>query len=179
MAVLRDWQLDTSKQNDDVIIDGVICFKPVKIPHINGYKAYIVPNKLNPALFTVSFMAVPTENKPSTPAEETPSKPSAPTAPTENKPSTPVEATPSKPSAPTDNSSNSAWTDLKHKVVNALNQADSGWIDLSDLVIAEPVHAQTRVKLAVTKHFKLSKKHIAKYLTHRKNATRTFKKYRL
>lgn len=170
-----DWQLDTSKQNDDVIIDGVIRFKPVKIPHVNGYKAYIVQNKSNPALFTVSFVAIPTENKPSTPAKETPSKPSA----------------------PTDNSSNSAWTDLKHKVVNALNQSDSGWtmpennstytvevpddaiIDLSDLLIAEPVHAQTRVKLAVTKHFKLSKKHSIKHLKHRKKAVKSFKKYRL
>lgn len=170
-----DWQLDTSKQNDAIIVNGQVCFKPVKIPHVNGYKAYIVPNKSNSALFTVSFIAVPTENKPSTP----------------------VEATPSKPSAPTDNSSNSAWTDLKHKVVNTLNQSDSGWtmpennstytvevpddaiIDLSDLVIAEPVHAQTRVKLAVTKHFKLSKKHVAKHLKHRKKAVKSFKKYRL
>lgn len=165
-----DWQLDTSKQNDDVIIDGVICFKPVKIPHVNGYKAYIVPNKSNPALFTVNFVAVPTENKPSTP---------------------------SKSSAPTDHTSNSAWTDLKHKVVNTLNQSDSGWsmpennstytvevpddaiIDLSDLVIAEPVHAQTRAKITVTKRFKLSKKHVAKHLKHRKKAVKSFKKYRL
>ena len=170
-----DWQLDTSNQNDAIIVNGQIHFKAVKIPHVNGYKAYIVPNKSNPALFTVSFIAVPTENKPSTP----------------------VEATPSKPSAPTDNSSNSAWTGLEHKVVNALNQSDSGWtmpennstytvevpddaiIDLSDLVIAEPVHAQTRVKLAVTKHFKLSKKHVAKHLKHRKKAVKSFKKYRL
>ena len=170
-----DWQLDTSKQNDDVIIDGVIRFKPVKIPHVNGYKAYIVQNKSNPALFTVSFIAVPTENKPSTP----------------------VEATPSKPSAPTDNSNNSAWTDLKHKVVNTLNQSDSGWtmpennstytvevpddaiIDLSDLVIAEPVHAQTRTQIHVNKHFKLSKKHAIKHLKHRKKAVKSFKKYRL
>ena len=166
-----DWQLDTSKQNDAIVVNGQIRFASVKIPHINGYKAYIVPNKSNPALFTVSFIAVPTENKPSTPVEETPSKPSA----------------------PTDHPNNSAWTDLKHKVVNTLNQSDSGWtmpadnstykaevptddatIDLSDLVIAQPVHARTTTQIRVTKHFKLSKKHIAKYLTHRKNATRTF-----
>lgn len=170
-----DWQLDTSKQNDAIVVNGQIRFASVKIPHVNGYKAYIVQNKSNPALFTVSFIAVPTENKPSTP----------------------VEATPSKPSAPTDNSSNSAWTDLKHKVVDALNQSDSGWtmpennstytvevpddaiIDLSDLVIAEPVHAQTRAQIRVNKRFKLSKKHVAKHLKHRKKAVRTFKKYRL
>lgn len=170
-----DWQLDTSKHNDAIIVNGQIRFKSVKIPHINGYKAYIVPNKSNPALFTVSFVAVPTENKPSKPIEETPSKPSA----------------------PTDNSNNSAWTDLKHKVVNTLNQSDSGWtmpennstytvevpddaiIDLSDLVIAEPVHAQTRAKITVTKRFKLSKKHVAKHLKHRKKAVKSFKKYRL
>ena len=166
-----DWQLDTSKQNDAIVVNGQIRFASVKIPQINGYKAYIVPNKSNPALFTVSFIAVPTENKPSTP----------------------VEVTPSKPSASTDHPNNSAWTNLKHKVVNTLNQSDSGWtmpadnstykaevptddatIDLSDLVIAQPVHARTTTQIRVTKHFKLSKKHIAKYLTHRKNATRTF-----
>ena len=170
-----DWQLDTSKQNDAIVVNGQIRFASVKIPHVNGYKAYIVPNKLNPALFTVNFIAVPTENKPSTPAEETPSKPSA----------------------STDNSSNSAWTDLKHKVVNTLNQSDSGWtmpennstytvevpddaiIDLSDLVIAEPVHAQTRAQIRVNKRFKLSKKHSIKHLKHRKKAVRTFRKYRL
>ena len=176
----KDWQLDTSKQNDDVIIDGVICFKPVEIPHINGYKAHFVRNPLNPALFMVSFMAVPTENKPSTP----------------------VEVAPSKPSAPTDEPNNSAWSDLDHKVVDVLNQSDSGWtipntqpatytvevptddaiIDLSDLVIAEPVHAQTTTQIRVTKRFKLrkhGKKHVAKHLKHRKKAVKSFKKYRL
>ena len=171
-----DWQLDTSKKNDDVIIDGVINFKPVKIPHVNGYKAHLVRNKINPAMLMVSFMAVPSENKPSLPNEETPSKPSA----------------------PADNTNKPA-SDLQQHVVTELNNNDSGWtmpntqpatytvevpaddatIDLSDLVIAEPVHAQTRVKLAVTKHFKLSKKHVAKHLKHRKKAVRTFKKYRL
>ena len=54
-----DWYLDTSKQNDDVIIDGVICFKPVKIPHVNGYKAHLIKDPVNPTAFLVSFMAVP------------------------------------------------------------------------------------------------------------------------
>ena len=54
-----DWQLDDSKPNDDVIIDGVICFKPVQIPHINGYKPYIIKDPVNPAMFLVSFFAVP------------------------------------------------------------------------------------------------------------------------
>lgn len=172
---------DTWQPNYDKLVlahknsDGSVSFDAIQLPKVPGYKAYIVPNKSNSALFTVSFIAVPTENKPSTPVEETPSKPSA----------------------PTDNSSNSAWTDLKHKVVNTLNQSDSGWtmpennstytvevpddaiIDLSDLVIAEPVHAQTRAKITVTKRFKLSKKHVAKHLKHRKKAVRTFRKYRL
>ena len=160
----KDWKLDTSKQNDDVIIDGVICFKPVKIPHVNGYKAHLVRNKINPAMLMVSFVAVPTETKPS---------------------------------AHTDKPNNSAWSDLDHKVMDGLNADDSGWtmpennstytvevpddaiIDLSDLVIAEPVHAQTRAKITVTKRFKLSKKHSIKHLKHRKKAVRTFKKYRL
>lgn len=164
-----DWQLDTSKQNDAIVVNGQIRFASVKIPHVNGYKAHLVRNKINPALFMVSFVAVPSENKPSTP----------------------VEVAPSKPSANAD--------DLKQRVVTELNSNDSGWtmpadvsnstytvevpadntIDLSDLIIAEPVHAQTRVKLAVTKRFKLSKKHSIKHLKHRKKAVRTFKKYRL
>ena len=171
----KDWQLDTSKQNDAVIIDGVINFKPVKIPHVNGYKAHLVRNKINPAMLMVSFMAVPSENKHSLPNEETPSKPSAPAD------------NPNKPAG-----------DLQQRVVTELNNNDSGWtmpetsstytvevpaddvIDLSDLVIAEPVHAMSdTIQIHVTKRFKLSKKHVAKHLKHRKKAVRTFKKYRL
>lgn len=172
---------DTWQPNYDKLVlahknsDGSVSFDAIQLPKVPGYKAHLVRNKINPAMLMVSFIAVPTENKPSTPVEETPSKPSA----------------------PTDNSSNSAWTDLKHKVVNTLNQSDSGWtmpennstytvevpddaiIDLSDLVIAEPVHAQTRTQIRVNKRFKLSKKHVAKHLKHRKKAVRTFRKYRL
>ena len=173
-----DWQLDTSKQNDDVIIDGVINFKPVTIPHVNGYKAHLVRNKINPMKLMVSFMAVPSENKPSLPNEETPSKPSAPA---------------DNPNKPAD--------DLKQRVVTELNSNDSGWtmpnaqpvtytvevpddntIDLSDLVIAQPVHAQTRTQIRVNKHFKLrkhGKKHSIKHFKYRKKTARTFKKYRL
>ena len=166
-----DWQLDTSKQNDAIIVNGQIHFKTVKIPHINGYKAHLVRNKINPALFMVSFIAVPSENKPSNP----------------------IEVAPSKPSAPAD--------DLQQRVVTELNSNDSGWtmpdaqpatytvdvpvdntINLSDLVIAEPVHAQTTTQIRVTKRFKLrkhGKKHSIKHLKHRKKAVRTFRKYRL
>ena len=125
-------------------------------------------------MLLVSFMAVPSENKPSLPNEETPSKPSAPAD------------NPNKPAG-----------DLQQRVVTELNNNDSGWtmpetsstytvevpaddvIDLSDLVIAEPVHAQTTTQIRVTKRFKLSKKHVAKHLKHRKKAVRTFRKYRL
>ena len=47
-----DWQLDTSKQNDDVIIDGVIDFKPVEIIQVNGYKAHLIKDLLNPTVTT-------------------------------------------------------------------------------------------------------------------------------
>ena len=155
-----------------VLKDGVVNYAPIKLPHINGYKAHLVRNKLNPALFMVSFIAVPSEVTPSKPIEEKPSKPSAPA----DKP----------------------FAELDHKVVDALNSNDSGWtmpntqpvtytvevpadntINLSDLVIAEAVHAQTRIKIAVPKRFKLSKKHSIKHLKHRKKAVRTFRKYRL
>lgn len=160
-----------------VLKDGVVNYAPIKLPHINGYKTKLIQDKANPAMFMVSFMAVPTENKPSIP----------------------VEVAPSKPSANPDNTNKPA-DDLKQRVVTELNSNDSGWtmpadvsnstytvevpaddaiIDLSDLVIAEPVHAQTRTQIHVTKRFKLSKKHSIKHLKHRKKAVRTFKKYRL
>lgn len=129
-------------------------------------------------MLMVSFVAIPSENKPSLPNEETPSKPSAPA---------------DNPNKPAD--------DLKQRVVTELNSNDSGWtmpadvsnstytvevpaedaiIDLSDLVIAEPVHAMSdTIQIPVTKRFKLSKKHSIKHLKHRKKAVRTFKKYRL
>lgn len=166
----KDWKLDTSKQNDAIIVNGQIHFKSVKIPHINGYTAHLVRNKINPALFTVSFMAVPSENKPSTP----------------------VEVAPSKPSAPTVNSSNSAWNNLDHKIVDTLNQSNSGWTILVDksthkadasvnaVAIAQPIHAQTRVQTRANKHFKLrkhGKKHVVKHLKHRKKVTKHGKQH--
>lgn len=174
----KDWQLDTSKQNDAIIVNGQVHFKPVKIPHVNGYKAHLVRNKLNPAMFMVSFVAVPTVNKLSLSDKVTPAKPSVSTA------------NPNKPS-----------NDLQQRVVTKLNLNDSGWtmstdgltykvevlvnditIDLSDLLIAQPVHAQTRTRIRVNKRFKLrkhGKKHAVKHLKHRKKAVKSFKKYRL
>ena len=149
-------------------------FASFVLPKIPGYKAHLVRNKLNPAMLMVSFMAVPSENKPSLPNEETPSKPSAPAD------------NPNKPAG-----------DLQQRVVTELNNNDSGWtmpetsstytvevpaddvIDLSDLVIAEPIHAHTHTQIRVNKRFKLSKKHSIKHLKHRKKAVRQFKKYRL
>lgn len=179
-STYTDWVFDANTSNVTVngqvstqyqayvLKDGVVNYAPIKLPHINGYKTKLIQDKANPAMFMVSFMAVPSENKPSLPNEETPSKPSAPA------------------------------DDLKQRVVTELNSNDSGWtmpttadthvievptdsvsIDLSDLVIAEPVHAQTSTKIRVTKRFKLSKKHSIKHLKHRKKAVRTFKKYRL
>lgn len=49
-------------------------------------------------------------------------------------------------------------------------------IDLSNLLIAEPVHAQTRTQIHVTKRFKLSKKHLIKHLKHRKRVSKLFSK---
>lgn len=182
-----DWVFDADTSNVTVdgqpstqyqayiLKDGVVNYAPIKLPHINGYKAHLVKNKINPAMLMVSFMAVPSETKPSLPNEETPSKPSAP-ADNPNKPA----------------------SDLQQRVVTELNNNDSGWtmpetsstytvevpaddvIDLSDLVIAEPVHAMSdTIQIPVTKRFKLSKKHSIKHLKHRKKAVRTFKKYRL
>ena len=183
-STLTQWNVVVSTAQGVIIKDGKAHFAPLTIkdlPHINGYKAHVVRSKVNPAVYMVSFMAVPSEVKPSLPNEE---KPSTPT----KQPETPV--TPEIPDNPN-------WDKLDHKVVDVLNQSDSGWtmpennstytvevpedaiIDLSDLVIAEPVHAQTRTQIRVTKRFKLSKKHSIKHLKHRKKAVRTFRKYRL
>ena len=183
-STLTQWNVVVSTAQGVIIKDGKAHFAPLTIkdlPHINGYKAHVVRSKVNPAVYMVSFMAVPSAVKPSLPNEE---KPSTPT----KQPETPV--TPVIPDNPN-------WDKLDHKVVDVLNQSDSGWtmpennstytvevpddaiIDLSDLVIAEPVHAQTRTQIRVTKRFKLSKKHSIKHLKHRKKAVRTFRKYRL
>ena len=172
---------DTWQPNYDKLVlahknaDGSVSFDAIQLPQIPGYKAHLVRNKINPAMLMVSFMAVPSENKPSLPNEETPSKPSAPAD------------NPNKPAG-----------DLQQRVVTELNNNDSGWtmpetsstytveipaddaiIDLSDLVIAEPIHAHTHTQIRVNKRFKLSKKHSIKHLKHRKKAVRQFKKYRL
>lgn len=185
-----DWVFDADTSNVTVdgqpstqyqayiLKDGVVNYAPIKLPHINGYKAKLIQDKANPAMFMVSFVAVPTETKPSNPVEVAPSKPSA-NADNTNKPADDLK-------------------DLKQRVVTELNSNDSGWtmpttadthvievptdsvsIDLSDLVIAEPVHAHTRTQIRVNKRFKLSKKHSIKHLKHRKKAVRQFKKYRL
>ena len=189
-ATYTDWVFDADTSNVTVdgqpstqyqayvLKDGVVNYAPIKLPHINGYKAHLVRNKINPAMLMVSFVAVPTETKPSNPVEVAPSKPSA-NADNTNKPADDLK-------------------DLKQRVVTELNSNDSGWtmpttadthvievptdsvsIDLSNLVIAEPVHAHTHTQIRVTKRFKLSKKHSIKHLKHRKKAVRQFKKYRL
>lgn len=186
-AIYTDWVFDADTSNVTVdgqpstqyqayvLKDDVVNYAPIKLPHINGYKAHLVRNKINPAMLMVSFVAVPSETKPSLPDEEAPSKPSA-NADNTNKPA----------------------DDLQQRVVTELNSNASGWtmpeetttytvevpaddviIDLSDLVIAEPVHAQTTTQIRVNKCFKLSKKHSIKHLKHRKKAVRTFRKYRL
>ena len=175
---LTKWNPVASSTHGVTITNGETTFDAVKLPHINGYKAHLVRNKINPAMLMVSFVAVPTETKPSNPVEVAPSKPSA-NADNTNKPADDLK-------------------DLKQRVVTELNSNDSGWtmpttadthvievptdsvsIDLSNLVIAEPVHAHTHTQIRVTKRFKLSKKHSIKHLKHRKKAVRTFRKYRL
>lgn len=190
----KDWKLDTSKQNDAIIVNGQIHFKSIKIPHINGYKAHIVQNKLNPALFTVSFMAVSTANKRSLPDEVTPAKPSA------NPDKSDIDDL-QKRSVIESNSNDSGRTiPADNSTYEAEVQANNIAIDLSDLAIAQPIHAQTRTKIHVHKHFKLrkhgkkhvikhfkhrkkvakhSKKHAVKHFKHRKKTTRQFKKHRL
>ena len=56
-----------------VLKDGVVNYAPIKLPHINGYKAKLIQDKANPAMFMVSFVALPQQNNQSTSSETQPS----------------------------------------------------------------------------------------------------------
>lgn len=45
-----------------VLKDGVVNYAPIKLPHINGYKAKLIQDKANLAMFMVSFVALPQQN---------------------------------------------------------------------------------------------------------------------
>ena len=45
-----------------VLKDGVVNYAPIKLPHINGYTAKLIQDKANPAMFMVSFVALPEQN---------------------------------------------------------------------------------------------------------------------
>ena len=59
--VTVDGQLSTQYQAY-VLKDGVVNYAPITLPHINGYKAKLIQNKANPAMFMVSFVALPQQN---------------------------------------------------------------------------------------------------------------------
>ena len=46
-----------------ILKDGVVNYAPIKLPHINGYKAKLIQDKANPAMFMVSFVALPEQNQ--------------------------------------------------------------------------------------------------------------------
>lgn len=201
-----DWVFDADTSNVTVngqistqyqayiLKDGIVNYAPIKLPHINGYKAHLVRNKINPAMLMVSFVAVPTETKPSNPVEVAPSKPSA------NPDKSDIDDL-QKRSVTELNSNNSNRTmPLDNSTYKVEAPTGDTTIDLSNLMIAQPVHAQTRTKIHVHKHFKLrkhgkkhiikhikhrkkvakhSKKHAVKHFKHRKKMARQFKKYRL
>ena len=58
-----DWQLDDSKQNDAIIVNGQVHFKAVKIPYINGYTAHLIKDPVNPNALLVSFIALPQQSQ--------------------------------------------------------------------------------------------------------------------
>ena len=81
-----DWVFDADTSNVTVdgqpstqyqayiLKDGVVNYAPIKLPHINGYKAKLIQDKANPAMFMVSFVALPQQNNQSTSNE--PQRPS-------------------------------------------------------------------------------------------------------
>ena len=66
-----DWKADADASNVTVdgqhstqyqayvLKDGVVNYAPIKLPHVNGYKAKLIKDPVDPAMFFVSFMAVP------------------------------------------------------------------------------------------------------------------------
>lgn len=69
-----DWVVDADTSNVTVdgqsstqyqayvLKDGVVNYAPIKLPHINGYKVKFIQDKANPAMFMVSFVALPQQN---------------------------------------------------------------------------------------------------------------------
>ena len=80
-----DWVFDADTSNVTVngqvstqyqayiLKDGVVNYAPIKLPHINGYKAKLIQDKANSAMFMVSFFALPHQNNQSTSSETQPS----------------------------------------------------------------------------------------------------------
>lgn len=203
-----DWQLDTSKKNDDVIIDGVINFKPVKMPHINGYKAHLIKDPVNPTAFLVSFMAVPEQpqNNQSNNVQSSQNE-----AQDEQKQPEPIQNTP----APVENDkevaqilNHIAFELMRNDSSNAdsfeLAQSDSDQLEApsdssqkDDAAKTQKVNAAKHKKHIVKKHvIKKHKKHAKKYhlkrrlrkhskrskkriIKHRKSVSRKFRKHNL
>ena len=203
-----DWQLDTSKQNDDVIIDGVICFKPVKIPHVNGYKAHLIKDPVNPTALLVSFMALPqqSQNNQSTSNNDQSSQKT--TQDEQNQPE-PIQTTPVK-DKQTDQILNHIAFTLMHNDSSdtadsfepAQDNSDSfetpsDSTQKDDTAKPQKVNAAKRKKHIVKKRVaKRHKKHAKKYhlkrrsrkhtkrakkriIKHRKNVSRKFRKHNL
>lgn len=80
-----DWVFDADTSNVTVdgqpstqyqayiLKDGVVNYAPIKLPHINGYKTKLIQDKANPAMFMVSFFALPQQNNQSTSSKTQPS----------------------------------------------------------------------------------------------------------
>ena len=202
-----DWQLDTSKKNNDVIIDGVICFKPVKMPHINGYKAHLIKDPVNPTAFLVSFMAVPEQpqnnqsnnvqstHKPAQPEQKQPEP--IQTKPADNKQVDQLVRTISYALMHNDSTSDNADDFEPAQNDSAPLEAPSDSTQKDDAAKPQKVNAAKRKKHIVKKHVtKRHKKHAKKYhlkrrsrkhtkrakkriIKHRKSVSRKFRKHNL
>lgn len=71
---LTKWNPVASSAHGVTITNGETTFDAVKLPHINGYKAYLI--KANPAMFLVSFMAVPEQSQNNQSTSNEPQQPS-------------------------------------------------------------------------------------------------------
>lgn len=73
---LTKWNPVASSAHGVTITNGETTFDAVKLPHINGYKAYLIRDKANPAMFMISFIAMPEQSQNDQSTSNEPQQPS-------------------------------------------------------------------------------------------------------
>ena len=194
--------MQTSSGNVYLDKDGYAYFSSIKLPKLPGYKAHLIKDPTNPAMFLVSFIALPQQNNQSNNVQSSQKEAQA-----EQKQSEPIQTRPADDkqvdqlvrtisytlmhndssdtaddfdpaqngSAPLEVSSDSTQKDDEAKIVNAAKPKKR--IAKKHVVKRHKKYAKKyHLKRRSRKHTKHVKKRIIK---HRKRASRKFRKYNL